>query len=365
MAVSLSFTALWPTWASDLTDKQSQLDQINQKIEQERQQLNQKEKQRQAVSQQLHQLDLQLDQTQNELADLNGNVTLLQTRIGVAQQDLQKAEADLADRTRIFDQRLNDIYTEGSVSYLDVLLQATSLSDFLTRFDLMQRIAENDISLMKQISALRDQIARNKKSMEDKKAQLVVLQGQTRAKQAELATRSQQKAELLSQIKAQKGVLQRDLDEDEAAAEQLTQIIQELQKKNAPRQGTGHLIWPVRGPITSPFGMRINPVTHHYSGHTGIDIGVDYGTPIKAADGGTVIYVGWNDAYGNMTVIDHGGGISTMYAHESAQLVSVGDKVYQGEIIGKVGSTGWSTGPHLHFEVRVNGDPVNPLNYLP
>lgn len=365
LAVLVSAIAIWPTWAAELDDKQSQLDKLNQQIEQERARLAQKQNENRSVRQQLYQLDQGIVQTQDALNDLSGNIILLQTRINNAQQDLQKTQANLNDRTQIFNDRLKNIYIEGNnISYLDVLLQATSLSDFLTRFDLMQRIAEQDISLMKQITAMRDQIAQSKKDMEGKKAQLVVLQNQTLAKQNDLAARSQQKKQLMSQIKAQQNALQQQLDEEEAAAEQLTQFIQQMQNKNAPPQGTGHLVWPVRGPITSPYGMRINPVTHRYSGHTGIDIGVAYGTSIAAADGGTVIFAGWNDAYGNMTVLDHGGGISSMYAHQSKQLVSVGDHVTQGQIIGKVGSTGWSTGPHLHFEVRVNGTPVSPLSYL-
>jgi murein DD-endopeptidase MepM/ murein hydrolase activator NlpD len=364
LAVLMSAVALWPSWAAGLDDTQSQLDKIQQQIEQERSQLAQKGQQGQTVSQQLQQLDQGIVQTRGDLDTLNGNLTLLQTRIDGAQQDIQKTQASLDNQTHFFDQRLRDIYIDGSVSYLDVLFRATGLNDFLTRFDMLHRIAEQDISLMKQITAMRDQIAQNKKDLEDQKAQTVVFQSQALAKQDDLATRSQQKKQLLSQIRSQQGALQRDLDEDEAQSEQLTQIIQGLQNKNAPPQGTGHFVWPVKGPITSPFGWRINPVTHQHSGHTGIDIGVPYGTPIAAADGGTVIFAGWNVAYGNMTVIDHGGSFSTMYAHQSKQLVKVGDHVTQGQIIGYIGTTGWSTGPHLHFEIRVNGIPVNPMKYL-
>jgi murein DD-endopeptidase MepM/ murein hydrolase activator NlpD len=363
LAVLLPAMALWPSWAAGSSNQQN-LDQVNQKIEQERAQLAQKEKQKQTVTQQLYQVDQGIAQTRNALDTLNGNQILLQTRINNDQQDLQKTQTRLDDRTGIFGQRLRDIYIDGNVSYLDVLFKATSLDDFLTRFDLLQRIAEQDISLMQQITAMRDQIAQNKQDLVGQQAQLAVVQQQTLAKQATFTASSQQKKQLVSQIQAQMGTLQHNVDEDAAYSEQLTQIIQELTNKNAPSQGTGRFVWPVRGPITSPFGMRINPVTHKYSGHTGIDIGVPYGTPIAAADGGTVIFASWNVAYGNMTVIDHGGGFSTMYAHQSKQLVAVGDHVTQGQIIGYIGTTGWSTGPHLHFEIRVNGVPVNPMKYL-
>ena len=364
LAVLLPAMALWPSWAAGSGDQKNQLDQVNQKIEQERAQLEQKAEQKQAVTQQLYKVDQDIAQTRDELDTLNGNQILLQTRINNDQQDMQKTQASLDDRTSIFDQRLRDIYIDGNVSYLDVLFKATSLDDFLTRFDLLQRIAEQDISLMQQITAMRDQIAQNKNDLEGQQAQLVVVKGQTLAKQTALTASSQQKQQWVSQIQTQMGILQHNEDEDEAYSEQLTQIIQELTNKNAPSQGTGRFIWPVKGPITSPFGMRINPITHKYSGHTGIDIGVPYSTPIDAADGGTVIFAGWNVAYGNMTVIDHGGGFSTMYAHQSKQLVAVGGHVTQGQIIGYIGTTGWSTGPHLHFEIRVNGVPVNPMKYL-
>ena len=132
---------------------------------------------------------------------------------------------------------------------------------------------------------------------------------------------------------------------------------------NGDGKATGVMQWPVAGPVTSPFGWRIHPIFHVRKFHTGIDIGAGYGTPIHAADGGRVIYATWMSGYGNTTIIDHGNGISTLYAHQSSILISSGS-VTKGQVIGYVGATGYATGPHLHFEVRVNGNPVNPLGYL-
>lgn len=128
--------------------------------------------------------------------------------------------------------------------------------------------------------------------------------------------------------------------------------------------GPEHLIWPVDGPITSPFGYRLDPVTHQYALHAGIDIGAPLGTPIKAAKAGTVVFAGQETGYGNYTCIDHGGGFSTCYAHQSRELVTVGQRVAQGQVIGLVGDTGYTTGPHLHFETRVDGVPENPMLFL-
>jgi len=129
--------------------------------------------------------------------------------------------------------------------------------------------------------------------------------------------------------------------------------------------GTGSLIWPCGGPVVSSFGWRIHPILHYRKFHTGIDIAAGYGVPIRASDGGTVIYATWMGGYGNVIIVDHGRGVSTLYAHQSSLAAGTGARVGRGQVIGYVGSTGFSTGPHLHFEVRVNGNPVDPMGYLP
>jgi len=123
-------------------------------------------------------------------------------------------------------------------------------------------------------------------------------------------------------------------------------------------------MWPVNGPISSPYGYRIHPILGYLKLHTGIDFGVGYGTPIHACDSGLVIYATWMGGYGNVIIVDHGHGISTLYAHQSSLAVGTGSLVARGQVVGYVGSTGFSTGPHLHFEVRVNGNPVDPMGYL-
>jgi murein DD-endopeptidase MepM/ murein hydrolase activator NlpD len=132
----------------------------------------------------------------------------------------------------------------------------------------------------------------------------------------------------------------------------------------SPLGGPVSFIWPVRGPITSPFGMRTDPVTGRYALHSGIDIGVDYGTPIRAAADGLIIYAGWYGGYGNLITIDNGDSYSTLYAHCSAMYVSINQRVERGQVIGAVGATGYATGPHLHFEIRKNGVPFDPLTKL-
>jgi murein DD-endopeptidase MepM/ murein hydrolase activator NlpD len=172
-------------------------------------------------------------------------------------------------------------------------------------------------------------------------------------------TRSRTKASLAS-LTAQERADATEIDALVQVSVELTAKIQAAQAHSTVQRSASAagLIWPVNAPVTSPFGWRWGRM------HEGIDLGAPYGTPIAAAAAGVVIYAGWLGGYGNLTVIDHGGGLATAYGHQSRIAVSLGESVAQGQIIGYVGSTGHSTGPHLHFEVRVNGQPVDPLGYL-
>ena len=175
----------------------------------------------------------------------------------------------------------------------------------------------------------------------------------------DLAGTRQQKLTDLSQLSSQDRADAQEIDALQAASAALTDRIRAAQgQSSSPPPSSAGLVWPVSGPVTSPFGWRWGRM------HEGIDIGVSYGTPIHAAASGTVIYCGWESGYGNLTVLDHGGNLATAYGHQSSIAVSCGQHVNQGDVIGYVGSTGHSTGPHLHFEVRVNGSPVDPMGYL-
>ena len=182
--------------------------------------------------------------------------------------------------------------------------------------------------------------------------------------QNDLSSTRRQKLTDLSQLSESERAEAGEIDALQAVSAQLADSIRAAQASRDTSGSTqtpssAGFIWPVQGPITSPFGWRWGRM------HEGIDIGVGYGTPIHAAAAGTVIYCGWESGYGNLVVIDHGGNLATAYGHQSSIAVSCGQQVDQGQVIGLVGTTGFSTGPHLHFEVRVDGSPVDPLGYLP
>lgn len=364
LGIALVFVSIAPGQASDLEKKKEELAEVKRLLELRKQQLAENQKERNAVLQELSRIDQDITKTTRDLQSIESELALLQEAIRETEKQLQEKEADLEERTEFLHQRLQDIYTEGNVSYLEVLLQSTSMSDFLTRFDLMKRIAEQDSMLVRELAAERDQIEQHKKDLVRKKEEVAILQQTMLAKREYLAARSDDRKAVMASLNTEREAYLRAVQDLEDSSRRLTQLIQQMQAgSQKPRQGTGRFIWPATGPITSNYGMRYHPILHESRMHTGIDIGASSGAPVKAADDGTVIYAGWMGGYGQVVVIDHGGGYSTLYAHLSSILVSKGG-VRQGQTIGRVGSTGWSTGPHLHFEVRVNGNPQNPLSYL-
>ena len=247
---------------------------------------------------------------------------------------------------------------------MDVLFGAKDFADLLTRMDLLKRVIKQDYDLVHEVLEQRDAMAALQEALEKDKAAQEPLE--KKAREARLAMEDKVAAQqaLIDQMKYDKETIDRKQDEARAASERITRMLQRSGLRNLPVQGSGAMIWPLSGPITSPFGWRTHPITGAQRFHSGIDIGGDYGDPIYAAQAGTVEYAGWISGYGNAVIINHSGGISTLYGHCQSLEVSTGQSVAQGELIAECGSTGNSTGPHCHFEVRVSGEPVNPLEYL-
>lgn len=363
--VGLTF---WPAYADELDDKYQELREISRQIEEKQKQLGQAERQEKSVIGQLRSLEYDINLTTSEINQLTGRLTIVERDIDLNEKELKKAEEALNTRTEVLNKRLKEIYLTGDVSYLEVLLESSSISDFLTRFDLLQRIVNQDMNLLKEIEDERHQIETKKADLEVRRSEMLTLRQDKANKNTYLAKQSQDKEKLLSSIKDQKEYVERELAAFEESSREVERIIREMEAKNpqAKPAATGKLIWPLPGytRVSSDYGWRIHPILKTRSLHTGIDIPAPSGTAIKAAQSGTVLYTGLMGAYGNVVILSHGGNLSTMYAHQSAIAVSVGDEVKQGDKIGAVGSTGWSTGPHLHFEVRINGTHTNPWDYV-
>jgi murein DD-endopeptidase MepM/ murein hydrolase activator NlpD len=335
------------------------------------------------LTSEIHSLEAKVGDVSSHLSALRADLALRQQRLGKLNQLYHLQTLRFRDLRHQYNlaverlgQRLVDIYKESPPTTLDLVLSAKSFQDVIDQIDYLGAIASQD----KRVAA---EVASAKRQVKVARVKTGVARVKVRDEERLISARVQQQAILVGQLVSSKGRLagaragkshllvvtkkqeQAEIAESEAiksASAALQAKIQAAQSGNTAPAATASaagFIWPVSGPITSPFGPRWG------SFHPGLDIGVPTGTPIHAAAAGTVLWCGWESGYGNLVVIDHHNGLATAYGHQSRILVSCNEDVAQGQVIGLVGCTGYCTGPHLHFEVRVNGVPVDPLGYLP
>ena len=352
---------------SNLTDLQTQQKELQDQLNESNEQLQEVQSQLSENLQQIEKLDERIRTSENEIEELDAQVKSLQEEIASIQAQLDVAEKNYEKQKDIMEKRLVAIYEAGDTKYLDVLLNSSNISDFLSNYYLITEIASVDKSLL-------DDVETEKKEIELAKQKL-----QTNQESLAVALKTQtQTATVLQNTKAlRQNYISRLSDEEKAKQEQIDEMTQQYEDVNnqileIAKQGLdtayigGVLAWPVPGynKITSYYGMRVHPITGQYKLHTGVDISAPTGVNFIAANDGIVTKAEYNSAYGKMVIIDHGGGISTLYAHGSEILVTVGQIVKKDDPILKVGSTGYSTGPHAHFEVRINGVVTDPLPYI-
>jgi murein DD-endopeptidase MepM/ murein hydrolase activator NlpD len=267
----------------------------------------------------------------------------------------------LARRREQLADRLVDINRYGPTGYLDVVLGAASFSEFIARTRLVGAIVHEDTRMIEAYSLDRDRTAELRRELEEEQARLQVIVGETEERRQILNRQVIAKRDALRAIVRERATAEDAVRELEEESAQLEALIRRLQPGGfGPRARLAAFIWPLRGPITSRFGFRVHPLFGRRHFHTGVDIAAAYGSPARAAFDGTVLYAGWYGGYGKLVVLDHGQGMSTLYGHLSAILVKVGQRVSRDDVVGRVGSTGYSTGPHLHYEVRYNGRPIDP-----
>ena len=366
-------------------DLTNQLDSIQQQVNQQNAAKADAETVIGSVSEQLRQIEEQLRQATAELGTIKEQRVAVENDITLNERQLAEAQKRLEGRESVFYKRVRDIYINGRLSYLDVVIGSKDFSDFANRLEVLKRIIDSDITLINEIKKERADIEAHKQKLEADRVKLVELEKAALAKQAEIEQKKAERNVVLQKAQNDRATAMQAIEELNASSAQVSAMLKERQAARAAAaaaaaaaaqssggqgasdnwvQGTGQLGWPVSGEITSPYGYRVHPIWGTTIYHSGIDIGVDEGTPVHAADGGVVVWSGWMGGYGYAVVIDHGNGLSTLYGHNSELAVDEGQSVAKGQVISYAGSTGNSTGPHVHFEVRVNGDPVDPMGYL-
>ena len=340
---------------------QNQIDEANGELENVQNELSEN-------LQQVQKLDEKIASSQTELDELNAKITELQTSIDQVGAELQKAEESYNSQKKLLDDRLVEIYEEGEIRYLDVLLSSKNMSEFLSTYFLVTELVDYDKQLLEDMGEKKHEIELSKEKLDNEQEELATIKA-NQTKTAKIVENTKTVREnFIAKLSEEEKQIQSQIDEYNRQFDEVNAEILKLAMDGIDTQYIGgELAWPVPGytRITSKYGMRTHPITGVYKLHTGVDIGAPMGANFVAANDGIVVKAGYNGAYGNMVIIDHGGGIQTLYAHGSEITVNVGDTVKRGEtVVLKVGSTGYSTGAHAHFEVRINGVTTDPLPYI-
>ncbi|MCD8049278.1 MAG: peptidoglycan DD-metalloendopeptidase family protein [Clostridia bacterium] len=380
--VALAFfaTLLSPLLQADAatsSELKKQVEEAKKNLEAAQKQLNTVKANKANVAQEVLDIDADITRAEDEIEQTEAAIEQNKIDLEQKETELTIAEANCIEYDDAFKTRARVMYENGTGSYLEVLLGATSFGDLLSRVEMIQEIIEYDKKQLAALVASRNAISEAKAAVEAEKEALELRQEQLEVTKTELDERLEAKSLLLEQLEADEEAYKKAYEQAEAEEKKIQKQLEEQAAKEAEEAkknnssvsqytGSGKFQWPCPSStrITSYYGYRIHPVYGTRKFHSGIDIGASYGSAIVAAESGTVTVATTSSGYGKYIIINHGSGITTLYAHCSSLLVSVGDTVTKGQTIAKVGSTGVSTGNHLHFEVRINGSTTDPLSYV-
>ncbi len=357
--------------AGSVSQMQQELDEIAKRKEALENELNIISEKKEEEMEKKSIIDEQINSTKDEINILNDMISTLDTQLEESQAELDRAEDELNENLELSKNRIRSAYEQGEASMLEILMQSTSLYDLLSKVEIVSRITQKDNQVIESIRA-------NKQIIEEKQAEIKAdketseqAAEQLSSKEKQLEKKQQASEELIDEINSDEAATKRAVLAAEAAEEELQNEIRAALAASGSTGvvDSGDFMWPLDSKyrnITSEFGYRTHPITGVYKLHSGCDIssaGIR-GASIYAAKGGTVMKAGYNTGYGNYILINHGDGYATLYGHADTLLVSAGQVVNKGDVIGYVGSSGYSTGPHLHFEILKNGEYTNPLSYF-
>ena len=356
-------------FAGSIQNYRNKIKENNQKKVQLAQERNQKNKELKEINQEIYQIDAKIGDLEASLSSLQEQLKQLNIRIRAIKEEIAETEKTIEEKETLLGERIRAMYKTSDMTYIQLLMESKSIPDLVSNAYNVQKIVNADRAMLEELERHRKELEEKNKQLLAQKDQMTAIQEKMKREQAEiesarasLATKKTQKAKDIELLKLQEAALQK---ENNSFEQKILAAQRASGSNNTPYSG-GAFQWlfPVRGTLTSPYGYRSDPFTGYRSFHLGQDIAVPRGTAVYAVAAGTVLTSRYQNSYGNVVVIDHGGGLSTVYAHNSALLVSEGATVVKGQTIAKVGSTGNSTGNHLHFEVRVNGKTTNPMSYF-
>ena len=374
MLASFLLTSILPLFALiDLTGKQSLTVNEKKKI------LDDINEQKSTLSEKIKQARLKeaeasktLRQIDHKLTDARKQVAVQSRYLSSNQEAWKKTKArldELNDKKAIVEEKAKErvvaIYKKSQLRFIDSLIRSQSPTDYMDYLYFQRKVIDFDKKLLDTLKSQSEDIAKYGSSLEEETKRIEQITSKLKNIEEDIIYQQKKQKEILSKLRQETAMYESSERQLERESIKLVYKISELSTgKNDNPESTGSFSYPVRAPITSPFGPRRHPIFGVRSMHSGIDLAAPYGTPIKASEGGVVIYSGWYGGYGKVVILDHAKGFSTLYAHLSSTKVTVGARVKQGEVVGFEGSTGYATGPHLHFEVREQGKPKNPVIYL-
>ncbi len=357
--------------ASSVSSLNNKLDSLEKQQAEIQKKLKSIESQQKSAQEKKAALDKKISLTNEEIATISSLISTLNQEIAQNQAEIDKLQADVDQKYDLFKQRIRVMEEEGDVSYLSVVLSASSFASMLSRAEVINSIIDHDKKLIDEVKAAKAKIEEQKAKIEADKQVQVAAKAKLDAKKASLQGQKSEANQLLKSLNSKEAEYKKAYNEAESAMKSAKAELKKLLGTSSSSSSKSvytsiKFTWPTPGYslITSPYGTRFDPIFKTRKMHTGVDIGAPMSAKIVAAASGKVVVAGWSSrGYGNYVVIQHDGAFSTLYAHMSKILVTKGQTVSKGDTIGKVGSTGYSTGPHLHFEVLVNGDDVNPMQY--
>lgn len=352
---------------ADEPPEQAKLQAIQQELKESKEKLKQTKQQQQEVLGKLVGINQELKSANRKLNQAKERIQVNESKIGALTVELRSTEQDLQQKSTLLEKRVRESYKSSGFNYLELVFSAGSMSDFFNRLYYFEKVLAQDQSLIHDIKGDLRVVKNRREVLADRTQEIKELAQVIAEKKKKIAEQAEEKKKAIAELKERTKEYENKIAELERSSQELSVMIQrkvaERSRVGAVARGSGVFSWPLQGRLTSRFGA-----IRRWGGgfrHTGIDIAAPHGTPVMAADSGEVIFSGWWDGYGKALVIDHGKGRTTVYGHLSRIYLQVGNAVAKGQTIGLEGSTGYSTGPHLHFEVRINGTPVNPMPYLP